>query len=233
MSKLTASTSVSELLAALTDAEMRSAIGFDGNITVSGNKTWTGVQRSTGQNATPATEEEMIVWSVLKRHVPRVIFSSAVKVAHSPAVANEVLASFTVPGGTLGPNGWLEMRFSFTLKNTADVGTRITRFRLGGQTFKQLGSIAAQNLIVGGMVVLMNRGDEGTTKQLTNHQVTDARYYWDSTNNSDAFGDDSALTVNAAINTAIDQTFEVTHTNIAAGEVGILQALTVIAHYRP
>jgi hypothetical protein len=175
----------------------------------------------------------MIVWSVLKRHVPRVIYSTAIKVAHSPAVANEVLASFTVPGGTLGPNGWLEMRFSFTLKNTADVGTRITRFRLGGQTFKQLGSIAAQNLIVGGMVVLMNRGDEGTTKQLTNHQVTDARYYWDSTNNSDAFGDDSALTVNAAINTAIDQTFEVTHTNIAAGEVGILQALTVIAHYRP
>lgn len=163
--------------------------------------------------------------------VPRVLYSSAVKVSRATGNTNLWTPfSWTLPGNTLGPNGWLDINFVFTALNTADAGNRTFLVTMGNQTLKQYQTGANSNWIIAGYLRMWNRNSD--TVHMVNHRLDRGDLYWTAAAGSDANGDDSNILVGGAINTAQDQTLEIRLQPVGANDKAYLQAVTVTAYYQ-
>jgi hypothetical protein len=137
------------------------------------------------------------------RHELTMLAGSAVAASATTVAADTVKASFTLPGGLLGPNGWLEVRF-----RTANVGANahLVKVFLGaGQLF----GLGPTSTYVGGTARISNRNSQssqiGTPLNLST---------------PDASGGNTLLT--ATIDTSVDQTVTVT-LNAAGGDSMVLE----------
>lgn len=108
-------------------------------------------------------------------------------------LAEFTMASFTIPGGTLGPNGALQVELLFSMSNQAS-STKTMKAKLGTAAFMAPGIGAAAELQTTNTI--RNRG-------VQNSQV--ARY--PATVSSDTT---SSAIFTSSVDTSIDQTFSIT-----------------------
>jgi len=159
----------------------------------------------------------------------RVLYSSGVKVARSATVGNFTLASITIPANSIGPNGWLEVRFLITGLNTATVGTRYNTISLGSGTLKQHTPTASVNYNIAQDVVLHARNSNAS--QIMTARNDRADFVWGQHAGVGAGGDAAGLAT--SIDLSVSQTLTVVSTSVDASDTAFLQMLQVIAHYAP
>lgn len=163
--------------------------------------------------------------------VPRVLYSSAVKVSRPTGNTNLwTPLSWTLPANSLGPNGWLDVHLTYSQLNSGTSGTRLWILKLGGQTIKQQGTIVSQNAITAMSLRMWNRNSN--TIHVLNNRRDRADWYWTSVAGLDANGDDGDLLVGGAVDTAQDQALELTFQPVHNDDKAYLQAVTVSAYYK-
>lgn len=100
--------------------------------------------RSVKGSALSATEID-----VNFRSYPQILACSAVPASYTGATAETTIATITVPGGSMGPNGALRITTLWTTTNSA--GTKTGRVKFNGTaytTFQHTTSVGAQLLTV-------------------------------------------------------------------------------------
>lgn len=93
----------------------------------------------------PADCKELATWQV--------VALSAVQASLTGTTTETTLASFSLPGGTLGPNGRLRITTMWSFVNTAQ--TKTMRVKFGGTTFFQFAASTQQSLQA--MTIIRNR----------------------------------------------------------------------------
>jgi hypothetical protein len=88
------------------------------------------------------------------RALPLPVYGSGVQVLNSLTVTDNVLKSFTIPGGSMGPNTTMRITAIFTMPNNAN--TKTFRIRFGGVVIYQASFTAAVTLNM--EFLLQNRG---------------------------------------------------------------------------
>lgn len=112
----------------------------------------------------------------------------------NPGVTTEItLGSLTIPGGFMGPNGWLEVGFRLTVNNNAN--NKTFRVRLGATAVKQ--RIMTTVISEQGLLRLNNKNSESAQGAFDLSQPT----YFGQTGNAHA---------SAAIDTSVNQTMTLT-----------------------
>ena len=190
-------------------------------------KTFTGQVELTGQAATNATSA-MTRGLGDARH-PRVIYSSGVKASRPATVGSHTLASVTIPGGSLGANGWLEIRCLITGLNTATVGTRYNVIYFGTEVLKQHSPTASVNYNISQYIVVHNRNSESSQIMSTRNDRPD--FSWGQYAGVGAGGDAGVMQI--AVNTSNSFTIRIVNTSVDASDTAHLQFLQVIAYYAP
>lgn len=142
-------------------------------------------------------------------YTPAVIAQSAVPSPVTGTVAETTLASITIPGGAMGPNGALRISLAFSVTNSAN--NKTFRAKLGGQTFL-LYTVGATNMFLAAPLI-RNRGAQ-------NVQLVQ--------NNANAgLGAASVAPANANVDTSVDQVLTITAQLASAAETITLEAYTV------
>lgn len=98
----------------------------------------------TSQQQPPATQAAMQSY----------VSSSAVAVSITNTLVETTLATITIPGNAMGPNGWFELEASFSFTNSAN--SKTFRFRYGGTTI--CSAAATTTTAFGGVARVQNRG---------------------------------------------------------------------------
>ena len=198
---------------------------FDTTTTIPNAKSFSGQVEFTGQDLPYGTSG--VNRDLGDKRYGKKIYHSAVKVTRSATVGNYTLASVVIPANSLGPNGWLEIRFLITGKTTATAGTRYNSVALGGQTLKQHAPAASTNYLTPQEIVLWNRGS--TAVQVANSRTDRPDFVWGQFAGATADGDASQF----SIDTTIDRTLTVVNQSVDSADTAFLQSLTVIAYYAP
>jgi hypothetical protein len=159
----------------------------------------------------------------------KLIHSSAVKSSRPASVSIATLATVTVPGGSLGPNGWLEIRALITGLNTATAGSRTVLISIGGTTTKQHQPVANANFNLSQDILFHNRNSEASN--IVQSRIDRADFVWGAFVGVGASGDSGSMAM--TVNTANNFDIVVSSTSIDASDTCHLQFLQVIAHYAP
>ena len=142
----------------------------------------------------------------------RILAQSGVALPSANSTGEQALATITIPGGTLGPNGAVLVRHLWTFTNNANVKT--VRVRLGGISGTIHSAIAgASALTYKGHCMIMNRGAQDSQVG----QVADTSIFTTSVN---------AL-VTGAIDTSVDQDLIISIQKATGTDVGTLEAYSV------
>jgi hypothetical protein len=122
-------------------------------------------------------------------------------------VAETVLATITVPGGMMGPNGCLRIRVLASTTNNAN--NKTMRINLGGTAFATL--TVASSLFMSAAVRIGNRASEASNMAA-----------------NDAFnGGTGVVTTGATIDTAVDQALTLTGQLASAGDTMRIESVLV------
>lgn len=143
------------------------------------------------------------------RFHPVVLAQSAVAASITGTTAETALASITVPGGIMGPNGSLRVTARYSVTGSAN--TKSFRTRLGGTAFISPGVASASSIEYKTVCNIFNRGNQSA-------QIGD--------------GDSSGISAGnvsytGAINTALDQVLTITGQLATASETITLESYTV------
>ncbi len=114
--------------------------------------------------------------------------------SHTGDTLETILFSATVPGGTLGPNGVLDITTLASIPSTANIKTLKVKF--GGVVFLNLAYTTGIQSLQQKMMI-RNRNSESSQVAAAATQLY-------------SFGYPNAAVLTAAINTAVDQTLQVT-----------------------
>jgi hypothetical protein len=92
---------------------------------------------------------------------PRRLFSSNTSLTHTGSTGETTIATFTVPGGSLGPNG--SLHFIYLLKWTNNANAKTMRVKMAGQTLMTLSPTTNQT--IRHYLILSNRNSESSQVQ--------------------------------------------------------------------
>lgn len=148
----------------------------------------------------------------------KLTFSSLFAYQHTASsvtgtVDETALATFTVPGGSIGPNGVLEIVSLFTVTNSTNAKT--LRIKFGGTTLQTI-SISASGTIACQVVTLIR-----------NRNSASSQVYWPSISYSSS---GTAAVLTAAIDTTADQSVVITGQLANTGELVRLESVFVKIH---
>jgi hypothetical protein len=93
-------------------------------------------------------------WPAIARALPLPVYSSGAQVLSPLTVTDNVLKSFTIPGGSMGPNTTMRITAIFTMPNNAN--TKTFRIRFGGVVIYQASFTTAVTLNM--EFLIQNRG---------------------------------------------------------------------------
>jgi len=128
---------------------------------------------------------------ILSNNQPVAVFSSAIPVVASNTTGFQTMATVTVPGGSMGPNGWVQCFATWTMGGT--VNNKIISIRALGPASQIINSITATNHISFHQSgIIYNRGN--TQQQISSLAVQN--FYGGSTS--------ANVNTNHAINTDSD-----------------------------
>lgn len=141
-----------------------------------------------------------------------VLAANAVAVSGAADTVENTLATISIPGGSMGPNGQLRVTAIFTVTNSANAKT--LRLKLAGTTMSsvQVTTIATQL----SFALIANRN-------ATNSQVANNAF--------NMRADSSGAVVTAAIDTSATQSLTITGQKALAGETLTLESYTVEVIY--
>lgn len=149
------------------------------------------------------------------RHIPRVLGSSAVASSGPADLAENILATVSVPGGAMGVNGALRVKCMWT--HTGSTNSKNWKVRLGGiggTPFFSNGDTTASITELMSETLIQNVNSQSTQKGLT-RALTNVGSIFVTTKQS------------GAINTASTQTLVITGAKGSAGETLTLDSYTV------
>lgn len=143
-----------------------------------------------------------------------IIGRSAVAVSAPNDTNEDILATITVPGKLLGPNGQLRVSTLFTVTNSAN--NKTLRARLGGAAGTAMYAVVVTTTVnVNDQRIIANRGAQ-------NSQIGPGA-------NSASFGQSATAVQAAAIDTSVDQTIVLSGQKATAGETITLESYLVEA----
>lgn len=125
------------------------------------------------------------------------------------------LASFTVPGGTMGPNGRLRITPMYSFVGAGN--TRNIAINFGGVNVWTVGSLAATTLACTCQVVIANRNSQSS-------QVMSARA-------AAGFGISTVITDTSAIDTTVDKVLDIRGQLVNAADSVTLEAYLIEVLY--
>lgn len=144
----------------------------------------------------------------------RLHFASGTDSSVAGTAGYEVLKSFTIPGGSLGPNGWIEVNSFWTL--TSNANNKQIRFVLGGSNIYEVQVINLASFICN--CRSFNRNSESA--QIVNPNGTQTM-----------IGPTSIAFSTRTVNTAVDQTLTIEALKASAGDVAQVRAVSVDVNY--
>lgn len=145
----------------------------------------------------------------------RVIAASGVSASHTGATSETTLASLTIPGGALGPNGALRITSQWSHTNSAN--NKTLRYRLGGVTL--MAPSVTTSAASAHQRTVQNRGAE-------NAQVTHGGGF------PNTFGGTANATLTATIDMSVSQTLTLSGQLANSGENVTLESYIVEATWR-
>jgi hypothetical protein len=141
---------------------------------------------------------------------PIVIAQSAVAVSVTGTLVETTLATITIPGNTIGPNGSLRVSPLFTYTNSANIKTVSVKF--GGVTF--FSTAPSTSAVTASMTTIRNRG---TQSQLSYAPVATGA----------GIGSVAGSPASGSIDTTADQVITLTGLLTNTGETITLEGYTV------
>jgi hypothetical protein len=136
---------------------------------------------------------------------PWALYRSGVPVPVTGTTVETVVATITVPGGVLGPNGFLEIPFALAFAGTAS--SRTTRIRLNGVELWTYPATLGGGQAVRGIVTINNAGSVSA-------QV--------GSNNPNGLGLSGGALPTASVNTAANTTLTITMQNSTTADISTL-----------
>lgn len=130
-----------------------------------------------------------------------------------------ILVTVTIPGGSLGPNGRLDIYQSWSFTGSANA--KIREIKFGGTSFYATNMSSASNVGMGSVLSIVNRNSEASqiTTQHSSAFSNGASY---GTTGTDATG---------TINTAVDQTLTISIDKGLGSETVLLNSWAVYVTY--
>jgi hypothetical protein len=147
----------------------------------------------------------------------RVLVASAVAVSHTGDTSEHALASITVPGGAMGPNGVLRVTAVFSHTNSAN--NKTMRFRLGGVSGAQV-----MNIVNTTSASLM-------TQRIIQNRNSQSSQVAGPAGTANAFGSSGNAPATASADTSVDQSFVIAGLLANAGETVTLESHLVEVAY--
>lgn len=151
---------------------------------------------------------------------PRHSFRSAVAVVHTGNTTETDLMSVTVPGGSLGANGWMRFRATISRANGGSPGNVTPRFYYGGSAFS-FAALASANGFETVELTIQNRNSESS-------QIVS----W-TTSGVDSYGATTGSPATLTVVSSSDKTFKITGQCADAGDTITLESYELEVNYLP
>lgn len=146
------------------------------------------------------------------------IFASGANITTSTADTNEnTITSFTIPGGSMGPNGWIEIGIEGTAVGGA--GNITLRGKLGAKAFMAVVVTSAQENFDLGRVI---RNNNAQNVQTSFNAASNAMY-----------SASTSTETTGAIDTSVNQTFTFTSQKGTASDAMVIKHYFVKVYYAP
>lgn len=189
-----------------------------GKIAIRDAGAWVYVQPIAGLEAFAKDTSRKLFWSgsawLAVRYAP-LTFQSAVAVAHTGNTTETALATVTIPGGSIGANGSVEISPMFTVTNNANI--KRLRIRLGGTEIANW-PITTLDLIRPLTLIIHNVNSQSSQKAPT-ASLTGIQ------------AGSGATPATASVNTAVDANITITAELANAADALTLQSYLVRVNY--
>jgi hypothetical protein len=143
-------------------------------------------------------------------YIPAILAQSGVAVSVTGTLAETTLASVTIPGGLMGPNG--SLRITLLWSNTNNANAKTVQVKIDGQIVSSANQ--ANNASYQHLVIVHNRGSQSAQVMMRSSQVG-------------GLAQNSTGTTVTAIDTSIDKVITFTGTLGVAGDTITLEGYTV------
>lgn len=154
------------------------------------------------------------------KSIPYVIAQNNVPASVPAGTTEEVLATITIPGGAMGPNGWIALTTVWEAPST--VNNKLLRVRVGGisgSAFLGLAIAGASNAYINRVTYIRNQNSESS--QQANYTFAAAT----------SFAGSTLAPPTASVDTTADWDIVITGQRTVAGEVITLSSYQVIVCY--
>jgi len=151
------------------------------------------------------------------------IFSSGNPITMPSDTNENIAASIPIPGGAMGPNGWIEV--SLLWATAGPTGTKVTRIRMGG-TGTDGNSIVAQTL----SATVTHKQIEANSR---NANSASAQVHPNNAQNDGTNPASTSPNGTGAVNTDVNWTLFINLTKATGSDSAILLSYTVKVYYRP
>ena len=150
--------------------------------------------------------------------VPYVLAQSGTAASVGAVITEAALATITVPGGAMGPNGWIVVQVNFSCNNNAN--NKIMRLRVGGAAGTLFfETTQTTNIFVSRLVHIINNNSQSAQK-------TSSAF-----GNVQGYGAGASAPPTATVSTASDWDIVIAGQKAVAGDTLTLDAYQVIVCY--
>lgn len=152
--------------------------------------------------------------------VPYVFAQTGTAVSVSAVTTEETLATITIPGGAMGPNGWVQVIFAADV--TANANTKSLRVRVGGSA----GTVYVNRNIT-------SAGTFGTSRilHIINNNSQSSQKAGTNAINTVGLGDQSAAVPTSSVDTSANWDLVIAGQKAVTGDTITLTAYQVIIYY--